>query len=118
MSKIHILESDNGWSYKVAVHFATPAGSNSVGYSWKECGIRAGLIGSTILEKGTAPSDLTQAEYNSIISGDTIEIVGYVNSGLDPTNAAIEALCDIMIAEWKEDSMRILKYFGHKIEGT
>jgi hypothetical protein len=38
MSKIHILESDNNYGYKVAIHFATPAGNNAVGKSWKDCG--------------------------------------------------------------------------------
>jgi len=115
---MHILESDNGWSYRVAIHFTTPPGDNSVGYSWKACGLKSGITGTTILEVGTGPGDLTQVEYDSIIAGDTIEIIEHISPGLDPSNDIVEALCDVQINVWKEDISRILKYFGHKIEGT
>jgi len=118
MSKIHILESNNGWSYKVAIHFAVPTGNNSVGFSWKACGLESGMTGTTSLEVGTGPSNLTQAEYDNILAGDIIEITKNISPGLSPTNATVEALCDIAIDEWKQDVSRILKYFGHKIEGT
>jgi len=115
MSKVHILNSDNAVSYRVAIHFATPAGDNSVGYSWKSCGLESGLTGTTILEVGTEPGNVTQAEYDSIIAGNTVEIVKSINPGLSPTDAAVEELCDILITMWNEDASRILKYYGHKI---
>jgi hypothetical protein len=118
MSKIHILNSNNNQSYTVAIHFATPAGNNSVGYSWKACGLNCDLIGSTILEVGIEPGDITQIEYDSIIAGDTIEIIETISPGIDPTNAAVESLCDILISMSNADMARILKYYGHKIEGT
>lgn len=118
MSKIHILESDNGWSYKVGIHFAVPPGNNSAGYSWKLCGLESGAAGVTALEVGTGPSNITQEEYDSIIAGDIIEIITSISSGRNPTNAAVESLCDIAMDEWKADASRILKYYGHKIEET
>jgi hypothetical protein len=117
MSKIHILEGDN-WSYKVAIHFDTPIGNNSVGHSWKACGLESGLTGKTSLDVGTGPSDITQAEYDSIIAGDIIEIIETIDPGLTPSNAVVEALCDIIITTWNESMACVLKYFGHKIEGT
>lgn len=118
MSKIHILESDNSHSYKVAIHFATPAGTNPCGFSWKECGLNSGFIGATSLVVGTGPGNITQAEHDSIIAGNTVEILMSVSPGLTPSNAAVEALCDILIAAWNEDTARVLKYYGHNIEGT
>lgn len=118
MSKIHILESDNGWSYNVAIHFATPAGNNSAGYSWKACGLESELTGTTSMEIGSGPGNITQTEHDSIIAGDTIEIIETISPGLEPTNAAVEALCDILISMSNADMARILKYYGHKIEGT
>lgn len=118
MSKIHILESDNADSYTVAIHFATPSGNNSVGHSWKDSGLGSKLIGRTSLEVGTGPGNITQTEYDSIIAGDIIEIIMSISPGSNPTNAAVEALCDISISMWQDDMTRVLKYYGHKIEGV
>jgi hypothetical protein len=115
MSKVHVLKSDNNQSYEIAIHFSTPTGNNTVGLSWKACGLESELIGTTILEVGTAPSNITQVEYDSIIAGDTVEINRNVTVGTSPTNAMIEALADIYISEWNNDTARILKYFGHTI---
>ena len=116
MSKIHILNSDNAVSYRVAIHFATPSGNNTIGKSWKACALANADIGSTILEVGTGPGDVAQAEYDDIIAGDVVELVRFIKPGLDPTNAAVEALCDIEIASWQADLARVLKYYGHTIE--
>lgn len=118
MSKIHILESDNSHSYKVVIHFPTPAGNNSVGHSWKTCGLESGLIGGTSLDVGTGPGNIIQAEYDSIIAGDIVEIIMSISPGVTPSNAAVEALCDILIAAWNDDTARVLKYYGHNIEGA
>ena len=74
MSKIHILDSNNNFSYKIVIHFPTPPGVNSVGLTWKACALSNGDIGSTVLEVGTEPGNITQAEYDSIIAGDIIEV--------------------------------------------
>jgi len=115
MSKIHILESDNANSYKAVIHFPIPPGNNSVAMSWKACGLESGKTGTTILKIGSAPGNITQSEYDSIIAGDTVEIVQAINPGLNPSNQAAEALCDIAIANWSADTARILKYYGHTI---
>ncbi len=115
MSKVHILESDNNYGYKVAIHFATPVGNNSVGESWKDCGLADGSIGSTVLKVGTAPGNVTQAEYDSIIAGNTIEIIRTITPGTTPTNAAVEELVDIRISEYQASMSNILKYYGHTI---
>jgi hypothetical protein len=118
MSKIHILESDNNYGYKVAIHFATPAGNNSVGESWKDCGLADGSIGSTVLTVGTAPGNITQTEYDSIIAGNTIEIIRTITPGTSPTNAAVEVLADIRISEYRASTASTLKYYGHTIAGA
>jgi hypothetical protein len=73
------------------------------------------MTGATILEVGTAPGNILQAEYDSIIAGDTVEIIRSINPGMTPTNAAVEDLCDIQMSNWIADSARILKYYGHTI---
>lgn len=113
--KIHILESDNDNSYKVAMHFTTPSGNNTVGMSWKECALAAGMIGTTSLEVGTAPGNITQTEHDIIIAGDKVEIVRSINPGLDPSNAVVYALANICVDEWNADTARILKYYGYVI---
>lgn len=118
MSKIHLLGSDNNYGYKVAIHFATPAGNNSVGESWKACGLAEGSTGTTILTVGTAPGNITQTEYDSIIAGDTIEIIRTIMPGTSPTNAAVEALVDIRISEYQASMASTLKYYGHTITGA
>lgn len=118
MSKIHILESDGNFGYKIAIHFSIPAGNNSVGMSWKECGLSNGQLGTTILEVGTTPSNITQAEYDSIIAGDIVEIIETVKVGVTPTNAAVNALADIRINAWQTRMVQVLKYYGHEIEGV
>ena len=113
--KIFILESDNANSYKVAIHFTTPAGNNTAGMSWKACALRSGSIGTTILNVGTEPGDISQAEHDSIISGDTIEIIRSINPGLDPSNTSVVDACNVCVAEYHADMARILKYYGHVI---
>ena len=116
MSKIHILKSDGDFGYNVVIHFATPAGNNSVGLSWKSCGLADGVLGSTVLEVGTAPGNITQAEHDSIIAGDMVELVRTLLPGLSPTAAAVDALADIAIAESNANIAALLKYYGYKIE--
>ena len=118
MAKIHILESDNNFGYKVAIHFPTPAGSNAIGVSWKSCAIQSGSIGTTVLSIGTEPANITQAEYDSILSGDTVEIIKTVNVGVNPSNTSVEHLVDICITEWETSMAKTLKYYGHVIEGA
>lgn len=118
MSKVHILESDNNFSYEIAIHFPTPVGNNSIGLSWKSCALAEGSIGSTVLSVGTGPGDITQAEYDSIIAGDIVEVCAKISPGIDPTNTAVEALADLCINEWNTRMASILKYYGHKIEGV
>ena len=110
--KIHILEKNNH-AYRVVIHFATPAGNNSVGKSWKAVGLASGKTGSTCLKVGTEPSNITQTEYDQIITGDVIEIVRSVDT--KATNEAVEALADILIDEYKENISNSLKHYGHTI---
>ena len=113
MSKIHILESNNN-SHRVVINFATPTGNNAVGLSWKAVGLESGMIGSSVLEVGTGPSNTTQEEHDSITAGDTIEIVKSIVTGT-ATNTAVEALADIEIDVYKANMSSVLKYYGHTI---
>ena len=111
--KIHILKA-NDCSYNVAIHTVTPLGNNEVGLSWKSVGLASGMIGSTILEVGTDPSNITQTEYDSIITCDVIEIVKTIIIG-EATNIAVEALVDVAITEYLAELAKKLAYFGHTI---
>lgn len=113
--KIFILESDNDNSYKVAIHFTTPAGNNSVGKSYKACALGSKMIGTTVLEVGTEPGNISQAEHDSIIAGDAIEIIRSITPGLDPSNTDVVDACNICVGEYQADMARILKYYGHTI---
>ena len=117
MSKIHILEADN-FSYKVAIHFPMPVGNNSIGLSWKNAAISSGKIGTTVLTVGTSAGNITQSEYDSIIAGDTIEIIRDIKVGVNPSNASVESLCDGLISEYQSKMVQALKYYGHTIEGV
>lgn len=112
--KIFILEQNNR-RYKVAIHFTTPSGNNSAGLTWKACALANGSIGSTILEVGTAPGNITQEEHAGIIAGDTIEIIRTIAPGTNPTNASVNALCNILITEYQASMTSNLKYYGHTI---
>ena len=118
MAKIHILESDNNFGYEVAIHFPTPTGNNAIGVSWKSCAIQNGSIGMTALSVGTEPANITQAEYDSILSGDTVEIIKTIDAGINPSNISVEHLVDICISEWETSMVKTLKYYGHTIEGA
>ena len=74
------------------------------------------MIGTTTLEVGTAPGNITQAEYDSIIAGDLIEIVRTITPGASPSNDAVETLADIRISEYQAGMASTLKYYGHTIE--
>lgn len=115
--KIIVLKQDNR-RYKVAIHFTTPAGNNSVGNSWKDCALAAGIIGTTILEVGTAPGEITQVEHDAITAGTTVEIVKVIAPGSNPTNASVLALCNTLISEWQAGVGDTLKYYGHVIEAA
>lgn len=110
--KIHILEKINN-SYRVAIHFAIPTGNNSVGKSWKSVGLASGKTGSTCLEVGTEPSNITQTEHDSILAGDIIEIVRVIDT--PATETAVNKLADILINEYKENLSNSLKHYGHTI---
>lgn len=118
MSKIHILESDGNFGYKIAIHFPTPAGNNAIGMSWKSCAVQNGSIGTTALSIGTEPANITQAEYDSIVSGDTVEIIKTIDAGVNPSNISVEYLVDVCINEWNANMAKTLKYYGHTIEGA
>ena len=115
MSKIHVLESNNNKSFKVALHFDVPVGNNSSGFSWKQAGLGSGRIGSTTLSVGVKPGNITQGEYDNIISGDIIEIVRDIKIDGAVTDTNINDLSDILINEYKISMASILKYFGHTL---
>lgn len=116
MSKVHILEFNN-YSCKIAIHFPVPTGTNSAGFSWKAVGLSSSQTGTTILIMGNDPGEITQAEYDSIINGDTVEIIKQIDPGLTPSNISVNKICDVLISMWKQDMANNLKYYGHTIEG-
>lgn len=116
MSRVHVLNSDGNSGYNIVIHFPVSTDNNAVGRSIKSCALANGLTGFTGLAVGAAPGDITQAEYNQIIAGDIVEINKTIHPGINPTNASVNALVDILVNEFTINMTNFLKYYGHTIE--
>lgn len=112
MSKIHIQKANNR-KYDVVVHTPMPSGSNTAGETWKDCWVADGK-NLTVLKVGTKPSNITQAESNGIIAGDTMELSTTVLAESGGTAvASLNELVDTFIIEEKKKLKNQYKYFGY-----
>jgi len=75
MSAAHVLEQDAHGSYRVVLHVPVPGGANAAGLPWKDVALAAGRTGTTCLQVGKGPGQITDIEAASIAAGDTAEIV-------------------------------------------
>ncbi len=91
MSTVHVLEktSLNGW--KVVIHTAVPNGNNSAGFSWKNVFLNAKRSGSSILEVGNGPGQITNAENVQVLNGDVLEFV-FSNMELESGTSPIDVI--------------------------
>lgn len=112
MAKLHVLACDDKGVYRGVVHYATPAGSNSVGVSWKAAALAAGLAGTTSLVEGTGPGQITTAEKAQVVAGDVIEIP---ISLVSETVGGAGAEADAAISNHQRHLAKVLKYFGFTI---
>lgn len=113
MSKIHILEVNNGLA-QVVLHSAVPVGDNTAKISWKTATLASGKYGTTVLKEGINKGEISVAEKAEIVACDKIEVVGSIpiESG-GATPESIEAMCDAIINAYKNEMQRQLKYFGY-----
>ena len=115
MSKIHAFENFAG-NVQVVLHTAMPAGSNSVGVSWKNAAINSGIQGTTVMVEGTGAGQIATAEKTSVLAGDVIEISGktipYASGG--GGLPSVNEMADLLINEYKADLQLKLQYFGFK----
>jgi hypothetical protein len=116
MSKIHVLENNNG-QYKTVIHFTVPPGNNSAGKSWKDCALAGGEGVTTVLTVGDLPGQITQAEHDDIVAGNVLEIICniLVESG-GATSASLDKLADKEIAAKQGTLQQKYKYYGYEQE--
>lgn len=116
MSKIHVLENNNG-KYRVVLHFNVPAGSNSASKTWKDCALSSGDGIATILAEGVGVGQITTVEKTSVESGDVLEVVDNIlleSGGASP--ASLEAMADGIINNKKALLLQKYKYYGYTQE--
>ena len=116
MSRVHVRNSDGNSGYNIVIHFPVSTDNNAVGRSIKSCALANGLTGHTGLVVGTAPGDISQGEYDQLIAGDIVEINKTIHPGINPTNASVNVLADILVNEFTTNMTHVLKYYGHTIE--
>jgi len=73
MSDIHVLTGSRGSEWRVVFHFAVPASNNSVGVSWSDAMMGAGL-NVTIMATGTNDWEISTADKALIDSGALFEV--------------------------------------------
>ena len=114
MSKVHILTADNNKNYTIVVHTATPAGSNSAGFSWKNVALASGIGGASKLTVGTAPGNIGTAESGSITAGNILEFRSSIpaESGGAGT-ASVNQMADEIINFNLGVLSNTLKYYGY-----
>lgn len=121
MSKVHVLSADHTVktskiysSYNVVIHTATPAGNNSVGFTWKAVGLSAGILGKTVMTVGTNPGQISSAESTLVLAGDIMEITAIILvENAHATPASIDDMANKIISDYQTKISRELKYFGY-----
>lgn len=76
MALFHVLELVDPTppaDYRVVIHIPVPAGTNTVGVSWKQVFLAAGRSGRTVLPDGTGPGQIMPAEKAQVTQGDVLE---------------------------------------------
>lgn len=117
MSKVHVFENTGENKYRCVIHIATATGTNNlVGATWKDIFLASGRAGSTILTVGTKLGNITQAEYDSIIAGDLLEIVAMIPlEGGAFAGPALNADVAAAVADWKTRTQNELRHYGQVI---
>lgn len=115
MAKIHALKLQPSGGCSIVIHVNMPGGNNSAGKPWKDCYL-SDLEPTSILKVGTAPGNISQAEYDSIEAGDIIELrrVIQIESG-GATLSSIQELVDKIVVEELEILQRKYKHYGKEI---
>ena len=115
MAAIHVLDSPQAGVYNLVCHFATPAGTNAHGVSWKDI-----VLAAYPNEEPTAYSD--EAERLDIIAGDIVEVASQI--GLEPDEmsgpalqAALNSHANLAKADWLKEAQRRFKHYGYE-QGT
>lgn len=115
MSTIHVLGGAGLNLYQVVVHAGTPGGNNSAGISWATCLVNTGRARS-VMTIGNGAGQITQAEYDAIAAGTTVE--GTFAWGDNPawTNQQrqvdLDARATQLIAELQARIAAELRFFG------
>ncbi len=117
MADMHVLIG-NGRQWRVAMHFAVPAGNNTAGVSWSDALANSELGGATVLPDGDGTGGtVSAAEKTSIESGTILEYVVVLpieSGGSSPVNIR-DSLREFYAVE-KADMLACLasqlRYFG------
>lgn len=117
MSDIHIMQGKRGDTWTAVYHFQVPATNNSIGVSWRDALVGAGL-NTTILIEGTEGWQISIAELVSIVDGSVLEYVDnnvrIDSGGASGANriAMLEAQYTKVKTQVLSDLQANLKYFG------
>lgn len=71
MADMHVL-TGNGGTYRVALHFAVPAGNNSAGIAWSDALVNSGIGGTTELPDGDGTGGTIGATEKAAVQAGTI----------------------------------------------
>ena len=119
MYDMHVLTGNNGNRWTVVMHFAVPAGNNSVGMLWKDALIKSGMGGTTALPDGDGTGGtIGTTEKAAVEAGTVYEHSGsfLVESG-GTSNAELRASLRSFYARERakiiDDLQSKLKYFGY-----
>jgi len=110
MASIHILTSSGSGVYQVVAHFNTPSGTNAAGVTWKSC-IIFDERNTSILK---VPM-VTQAEIDTIISGDVIEAVLNITKLESGGASSMRGIIAQKVNEAKTQLQQRYKHFGRTL---
>lgn len=119
----HILEQISPGSFSAVAHIPMPAGTNSVGTTWKDCYL-ASFAGQTPsspvsrLPVGNGAGKISQSESNQIASGDVIEIPFVFSDdpmavSVGDKDALIATYKDRAVADFRMEFVEKFKYYGY-----
>lgn len=123
MSDIHVLDAGAGSAWQCVFHVAIPDAANQVSVSYRTALVNSGIGGTTVLEEGTGPGQISTAEKAAIEAGEVYECVVRVRLESGGTQAgqlrATVRACylhteDELIAALQ----RRLRYYGYEESKT
>lgn len=118
MADMHVLNGGESGTWRIAMHFPIPNTNNAVGVNRRTALINSREGGTTVLEEGIGPGQITAAEKASIEAGAVHEYIAEfrIESGGTAPSDLRASIRQFFSAE-KARILAILdsrlRYFGH-----